>query len=150
MLISKIKNVTPFLQYCQILRNWVIRQNKLLEKKQRHIWFQDKKLHLINRNYSFLRSKLRFTRKMKKKLKKVGEFWWLWSTISPEQIVRFQSIFLKITANFFFFSDEKRKVKKIKFRKKIRNAKSQTKNHQSDNTAKFWRDMPDLESARRN
>ena len=57
LFISKIKIFSPFLQHCQILQNWVTRQNERLEKNWRHIRFQNKKLHFLNSNYYFLEAK---------------------------------------------------------------------------------------------
>ena len=44
----KRKIFGPFLQYYQISQNWVTNQNEL---QDRHIRFQDKKLHFFN-NYA--------------------------------------------------------------------------------------------------
>ena len=52
--IAKTNNFTPFLRYCQILRNLVTFQNEWSDKiNQRHIRFQNKMLHLLNCNYWF-------------------------------------------------------------------------------------------------
>ena len=52
LFISKIKKITLFYTIARYLEIWVTHQNERSEKKdQRHNPFQDKKIHLFNRNY---------------------------------------------------------------------------------------------------
>ena len=70
-LLRKSKIFTPFLQYCQILQNWVLRQNERSEEKSSVIFgFRIKSYTFLNIIISFLRLKFRFTTKIKKFWKK--------------------------------------------------------------------------------
>ena len=91
-LFRKSKKFTPFLQYCQILQNWVTRLKEQTEKRNSVIFnFRMKSYPFLLVIISFLTPNFRFTRKINKfeKSRNFSMIFWLWSKISPDPFVRF-------------------------------------------------------------